>query len=98
MIRVELPYHLRNLARVQGELKLDVEGVATIGAVLDRLETLHPALSGTMRDHGSARRRPFIRFFACRRDLSHEPLDCPLPLEVQNGTEPLLIVGAMAGG
>jgi len=98
MIRVELPYHLRNLARLQGEVKLDFEGVATLGAVLDRLEALHPALRGTMRDHGVARRRPFIRFFACKLDLSHEPMNFPLPPEVQNGTEPLLIVGAMAGG
>jgi len=98
MIRVALPYHLRNLARAPGEVELEFEGVATLGGVLDRLETLYPALRGTMRDHGANQRRPFIRFFACKSDLSHEPMDFPLPPEVQGGGEPLLIVGAMAGG
>lgn len=98
MIRVVLPYHLRNLARAPAEVELDIEGVATIGAVLDRLETLYPALRGTIRDHGALRRRPFIRFFACKQDWSHEPMDTPLPPGVQEGREPFLIVGAMAGG
>ena len=98
MIRVVLPYHLRTLAKVDGEVLVDVKGAATVGAVLDVLETNYPALRGTIRDHGTLRRRPFIRFFACKEDLSNEPQDLPLPEEVIAGTEPLLIVGAMAGG
>lgn len=98
MVRVILPQHLRILARVSGEVTLDVTGIATIDSVLDALETRYPMLRGTIRDHMTRRRRPFIRFFACEQDLSHEPLDTPLPEAVAAGTEPLLIVGAMAGG
>ena len=95
MTRVVLPYHLRSLARVSGELTLDA---ATVGEVLDALEAAHPALRGTMRDPASGRRRPFVRFFACQEDLSHSPVDAPLPDAVLEGREPLLVVGAMAGG
>jgi hypothetical protein len=95
MTRVVLPYHLRTLARVDGELTLEA---STVGQVLDALETAHPALRGTMRDPASGRRRPFVRFFACQEDLSHEPHDAPLPEAVLAGREPLLVVGAMAGG
>jgi len=98
MIRVVLPFHLRNLARVDGEVELDVAGPATIRAVLDELEARHPVLRGTVRDHGTLKRRPFVRFFACKEDLSLESPDTPLPDEVVNGAEPFLIVGAMAGG
>ena len=98
MIRVALPYHLRNLARVQGEVELDVGGPATVGAVLDALEARFPVLRGTIRDHGTLRRRPMIRLFACRQDLSFQPPDTPLPDAVANGSEPLRVVGAMAGG
>lgn len=98
MIRVILPQHLRTLARVNGEVTLDVVGPVTVDSVLDALETRYPMLRGTIRDHMTKRRRPFIRFFACEQDLSHDPTGTPLPVEVANGTEPLLIVGAMAGG
>ncbi|HEX6901673.1 MAG TPA: MoaD/ThiS family protein [Thermoanaerobaculia bacterium] len=99
MIRVVLPVHLRTLARVDGdEVGLDVDGPATLGAVLDALEARHPVLRGTIRDHVTLRRRPFVRFFACEQDLSHEPPDFPLPDAVVAGSEPLLVVGAMAGG
>ena len=98
MIRVVLPTHLRTLARVDGEVQLDVEGPATQRAVLDALEARYPMLRGTIRDHGTQRRRAFVRFFACEQDLSHESPDAPLPDAVATGTEPLLIVGAMAGG
>ena len=98
MIRVVLPHHLRNLARVGDELQLEVGSPATLGAVLDALEARHPALRGTIRDHVTLQRRPFVRFFACKEDLSHEPPDTPLPDAVVTGTEPFLIVGAMAGG
>lgn len=98
MIRVVLPFHLRNLARVDGELQLEVPPPITIGAVLDALEAKYPVLRGTIRDHGTLKRRPFIRFFACKEDLSLEPLNTPLPEAVVNGTEPFLVVGAMAGG
>ena len=98
MIRVVLPYHLRNLARVDGEVQLEVAGPITVRAVLDALENRYPMLRGTIRDHGTLKRRPFIRFFACKEDLSLESPDTPLPEEVVNGTEPFLIVGAMAGG
>ncbi|MDP1768254.1 MAG: MoaD/ThiS family protein [Nitrospirota bacterium] len=98
MIRVVLPAHLRTLARVNGEVTLDITGPATVEAVLDTLEARYPMLRGTIRDHATRRRRPFIRFFACERDLSHQPPDSPLPDTVATGTEPLLIVGAMAGG
>ena len=98
MIRVVLPYHLRNLAKVGDEVQVDVKGAATLGAVLDVLETTYPALRGTIRDHGTLRRRAFIRFFACKEDLSNEPQDTQLPDAVIAGAEPLLIIGAMAGG
>lgn len=98
MIRVELPAHLRALARVSGEVELEVEGVATQRNVLDELEARYPMIRGTIRDHQTQQRRPYVRFFACSRDLSHDIPDAPLPLAVANGLEPLLIVGAMAGG
>ena len=98
MIRVVLPFHLRNIARVDGEVELEIAAPVTVRAVLDALEARHPALRGTIRDHGTLKRRPFIRLFACKEDLSLDPPETPLPAEVVNGTEPLLIVGAMAGG
>jgi hypothetical protein len=98
MIRVALPYHLRNLARVDGEVELDVPVPVTVGALLDALENKYPVLRGTIRDHGTLKRRPFIRFFACKEDLSNEPVDTKLPDVVLSGAEPFLIVGAMAGG
>ena len=98
MIRVALPYHLRNLARVDGEVALEVAAPVTIQAVLDALEAKLPMLRGTMRDHGTLQRRPFIRFFACREDLSLEPPDTLVPEAVVSGQEPFLVVGAMAGG
>jgi sulfur-carrier protein len=98
MIRVVLPAHLRTLARVDGEVTLDVKGEVTQHSVLDALEARYPMLQGTIRDHGTLKRRAFIRFFACEQDLSHESPDTPLPAAVANGVEPLLIVGAMAGG
>jgi hypothetical protein len=98
MIRVELPPHLRTLAGVAGEIPLDVNAPATLRAVLDALERSYPALRGTIRDHAGKRRRPFVRFFACREDWSHESLDTPLPTSVAEGAEPLVILGALAGG
>ena len=98
MIRVVLPHHLRNLARVSGEVQVELAGPVTLGAVLDAIETRYPMLRGTIRDHDTLKRRPFVRFFACKEDLSLEPPDVPLPEEIANGTEPFLIVGAMAGG
>ena len=98
MIRVVLPYHLRNLARVGDEVRVEIGSPATVGAVLDALESTYPALRGTIRDHGTLRRRPFVRFFACKEDLSHEPPDAPLPDAVVSGAEPFMIIGAMAGG
>lgn len=98
MVRVILPQHLRTLARVEGEVTLNVVRPATIDSVLNLLENCYPMLRGTIRDHVTMRRRPFIRFFACEQDLSHISADAPLPDAVVNGTEPLLIVGAMAGG
>jgi molybdopterin synthase sulfur carrier subunit len=98
MIRVVLPQHLRTLARVAEEVEVEVEGPATVGSVLDALEAGYPVLRGTIRGHGTQRRRPFVRFFACEQDLSHEPPDTPLPEAVARGAEPLLVVGAMAGG
>ena len=98
MIRVILPYHLRMLARVGAEVQLDVEGPATQRSVLDALEARYPMLRGTIRDHITQQRRPFLRFFACEEDLSHEPPDTPLPDAVATGAEPFLVVGAMAGG
>jgi hypothetical protein len=98
MIRVILPQHLRTLARVEGEVKLEIEGVATQRSVLDALEARYPMLCGTMRDHATQKRRPFIRFFACEEDLSLESPDSPLPEAVATGAEPFLVVGAIAGG
>jgi molybdopterin synthase sulfur carrier subunit len=98
MIRLVLPAHLRTLARVGGEVELHVEGPATQRTVLDALEASYPMLRGTIRDHVTQRRRPFLRFFACEQDLSHEPPDAPLPDAVARGAEPLLVVGAIAGG
>ena len=98
MIRVVLPAHLRNLAGVNGEVTLDLQGKATLRSVLDALEAGYPMLRGTIRDHGTLKRRPFVRFFACEQDLSHEPPDTLLPDPVAAGTEPFLVVGAMAGG
>jgi len=98
MIRVVLPHHLRNLARVGDEVEIQVEGTATQRSVLDAIEATYPVLRGTIRDHVSRQRRPFLRFFACEQDLSHEPPDDPLPEAVAAGKEPFLIVGAMAGG
>jgi molybdopterin synthase sulfur carrier subunit len=98
MIRVVLPAHLRTLTQVDGEIRLDVAGQVTQRSVLDALEARYPVLCGTIRDHDGGRRRAFVRFFACERDLSHEPPDAPLPAAVATGAEPYLIVGAMAGG
>jgi sulfur-carrier protein len=98
MIRVVLPYHLRTLAQVGKEVELQIKGSATLGSVLDTLEDQYPMLCGTIRDHVTQQRRPFLRFFACGQDLSLEPWDAPLPKEVTMGTEPFRIVGAMAGG
>jgi sulfur-carrier protein len=98
MIRVVIPHHLRTLAQVDKEVALEVEGVVTQRSVLDALEIRYPMLRGTIRDHVTLERRPFIRFFACGLDLSHEPPDAPLPEAVVAGSEPLRVVGAMAGG
>ena len=98
MIRVVLPFHLRKLARVEGEVQIDVEGPVTQRSVLDALEARYPVLRGTIRDHVTGQRRPFLRFFACGEDLSHEPPDAPLPDAVATGAEPLLVIGAIAGG
>jgi hypothetical protein len=98
MIRVVLPAHLRTLARVDGEVLLQIERPVTQRSILDALENHYPMLRGTIRDHTSQERRAFIRFFACGQDLSHEPLDAPLPDAVVSGTEPFRVVGAMAGG
>lgn len=98
MIHVVLPFHLRNLARVDGEVQLEVANPVTIRSVLDALEARYPVLRGTMRDHVTLKRRPFIRFFACKEDMSLEPPETPLPEPVIKGEEPFLIIGAMAGG
>src|ERR1035438_4507439 len=98
MIRVELPFHLRNLAHVDREVTVNLEGQVTLGAVLDALEDSYPVLRGTIRDHGTQKRRPFLRFYACEKDLSNEPPDTPLPNDVVSGKEPLSIIGAIAGG
>ena len=98
MIRVELPAHLRTLAGIKGEVTLDVAGQVTMRSVLDALEAKYPTLEGTIREHGTRKRRPFLRFFACEEDLSHESPDALLPDVVANGKEPLLIIGAVAGG
>jgi molybdopterin synthase sulfur carrier subunit len=98
MIRVVLPAHLRTLAQVDGEVQLEVEGQATQRSVLDALEARYPALRGTIRDHVTQKRRPFVRFFACEEDLSHESPDSPLPDAVSSGVEPFFVIGAIAGG
>ena len=98
LVRVMLPYHLRNLARIDGEVTLAVSSPVTIRAVLDALEARFPMLCGTIRDHDTHKRRPFLRFFACEEDLSHDSPDNPLPDAVAQGKEPLLIIGAIAGG
>ncbi len=98
MIRVVLPPHLRTLAHVDGEVVIEVEGQVTQRSVLDALEARYPMLRGTIRDHATRERRPFLRFFACEQDLSHEPPDAPLPDAVATGAEPFLVVGAIAGG
>jgi hypothetical protein len=98
MIRVVLPFHLRNLARIDGEAGLEVKDPATLGALLDALEARYPALRGTIRDHGTLKRRPFVRFFACKKDWSFEPPEAQLPDEIARGAEPFLIIGAIAGG
>ena len=98
MIRVVLPFHLRTLARVNGELSLDIAAPVTIGAILEAIERSHPSLCGTIRDHVTHRRRPFVRFYACKNDFSFEPADTLLPVAVVEGAEPFLIIGAIAGG
>jgi sulfur-carrier protein len=98
VIRVVLPYHLRTLARVEGEVAVLVDGPVTQGSVLDAVEAAYPVLRGAIRDHGALGRRPFLRFFACEKDLSNRPPDEPLPDAVAAGTEPFLVVGAIAGG
>ncbi len=98
MIRVKLPVHLRTLAQVSAEIQVEVEGVATQGAILEALEAQYPMLRGTIRDHSTGQRRPYLRFFACQEDLSHEAEDAPLPKTVASGEEPFIILGAIAGG
>ncbi len=98
MIRVELPYHLRKLARVDGEVLLEIAGAVTQRSVLDALEARYPMLRGTIRDHVTLQRRAFLRFFACQQDLSHESPDAPLPDAVASGAEPFMVIGAIAGG
>lgn len=98
MIRVQLPFHLRTLAGVNGEVQLAVPAPVTLGAVLEAVEARYPVLRGTIRDHVTLKRRPFVRFFACKEDFSLEPPETPLPAPILNGEEPFLIIGAMAGG
>jgi hypothetical protein len=98
MVRITLPFHLRRLAGVQGEVSLPLQGPLTLGSLLDALEARYPVLRGTIRDQQTLKRRPFVRFFACKEDLSLEPPDTALPPEIATGTEPFMIVGAMAGG
>ncbi len=98
IIRVELPYHLQNLARVGAEISLDVEAPVTASSILDALEARYPMLCGTVRDHVTKKRRPFLRYFGCQRDLSHDPTDTPLPEPIAVGTEPFIIWGALSGG
>ena len=98
MIRVELPGNLRDLAKVEGEVRLEVAGPVTVKTVLDALEAAYPVLRGTIRQRDSLKRRDFVRFFACQKDWSHQPADAPLPEEVASGKEPLLVIGAIAGG
>ncbi len=97
-IRVVLPYHLRNLAHVGNEIEMEIAGAVSVRTVVDAVEARYPMLVGTIRDHATKQRRPFLRFFACEEDLSHDPIDKELPQEVVEGKEPLLIVGAIAGG
>jgi hypothetical protein len=97
-IRVVLPYHLRNLAKVPGEVEVSVEGPVTQRSILDALEAKHPVLCGTIRDYGTLKRRPLIRFYACAEDVSLDPPDAPLPEAIASGTEPFLVVGSIAGG
>ncbi len=98
MIRVELPFHLRNLAHVDREVTVNVSGTATVRSILDAVEAQYPVLAGTIRDHGTLKRRPFLRFYACEKDWSNESPDTPLPEEVASGKEPFSIIGAIAGG
>ena len=98
MIRVVLPFHLRTLAHVEGEVELHIEGAVTLGAVLNAIEARYPMLTGNIRDHVTQKRRPFLRFYACENDFSNEMMDIPLPEAVVSGAEPLLIIGAIAGG
>jgi hypothetical protein len=98
MIRIVLPYHLKTLAQINGEVEVDVAGPATVRSVLDALEARYPMLCGTIRDQVTRQRRPFIRFYACEQDFSNDPPDTPLPEAVASGAEPLLVVGAIAGG
>jgi molybdopterin synthase sulfur carrier subunit len=98
MIRVVLPAHLRSLARIKGEVELDIQGPVTLRSILDALEAGYPVLQGTLRDHVTQQRRAFVRFFGCEEDLSHEAPDAPLPDAIAEGTEPFLVVGAIAGG
>jgi len=98
MIRVVLPAHLRTLAKTASEITLEAPGPATLGGLLDTLEAQYPVLRGTLRDYATGKRRPWVRFFACEQDLSHDPFDAPLPAAVRSGAEPFLIVGAIAGG
>ena len=98
MIRVILPYHLKSLANITGEVRLEVDGPATVRSVLDALEARYPMLRGTIRDHVTGQRRPFVRFYACEQDFSNDPPDTELPAAVAAGAEPLLVVGAIAGG
>jgi sulfur-carrier protein len=97
-VRIVMPFHLQNLARVSGEVSLDIQGEVSPRTIIDALEARYPALQGAIRDHGSKKRRSLIRFFACEEDISHEPLDTPLPAEIANGKEPFFIIGAIAGG
>jgi sulfur-carrier protein len=98
MIRVVIPAHLRTLAHVEGEVQLEIQGAVTTRAILDALEARFPVLCGTIRDHGTLKRRPFVRFFACEQDLSHDSPDAPLPDAIASGAEPFLVIGAIAGG
>ena len=98
MVRVVLPHHLRNLAKLGAEVAVEVAAPVTVGSILDALEAQYPMLRGTIRDHGTLKRRPFLRFFACSEDLSLEPSDLPLPEAIVSGAEPFLVVGAIAGG
>ena len=98
MITVSLPYHLRTLAKVEGDVQVEVQGPATVNSVLDAIEAKYPVLRGTIRFHDTTKRRPWIRFFACEQDLSHDPPDAPLPEKVASGEEPFFVIGAIAGG